>query len=89
MVVKNITDIPRQNCKKNDRKISCKWSADLVVCQHSHCIGCMEEYDKGTIIYGQGNFLFDDSESIFWRTSLLLKIDLKNRNLEYIPVCKK
>lgn len=75
MVVKNITDIPRQNCKKC-RKIVEK-GADLVVCQHSHCIGCMEEYDKGTIIYGQGNFLFDDSESIFWRTSLLLKIDLK------------
>ena len=78
---------PSPELQKKCRKIVEK-GADLVVCQHSHCIGCMEEYDKGTIIYGQGNFLFDDSESIFWRTSLLLKIDLKNRNLEYIPVCK-
>lgn len=27
--------------------------ADLVVCQHSHCIGCMEKFKAGTIIYGQ------------------------------------
>ena len=33
--------------------------ADLVVCQHSHCIGCEEKYNNGTIVYGQGNFLFD------------------------------
>ena len=32
--------------------------ADLVVAQHSHCIGCMEEYQKSTLVYGQGNFLF-------------------------------
>ena len=33
--------------------------ADLVVCQHSHCIGSREDYGKGTIIYGQGNFIFN------------------------------
>lgn len=32
--------------------------ADLVVGQHTHCIGCMEEYHGSTIIYGQGDFLF-------------------------------
>ncbi len=33
--------------------------ADLVVCQHSHCIGCREEYKDGLIVYGQGNFILD------------------------------
>ena len=33
--------------------------ANLVICQHSHCIGCEERYKSGTIIYGQGNFIFD------------------------------
>jgi poly-gamma-glutamate synthesis protein (capsule biosynthesis protein) len=33
--------------------------ADAVLCQHSHCIGAMETYQMGTILYGQGNFLFN------------------------------
>ena len=28
--------------------------ADLVVCQHSHCIGSFEKYGGSTIVYGQG-----------------------------------
>ena len=32
--------------------------ADLVVCQHTHCIGCREIYHGRTILYGQGDFLF-------------------------------
>ncbi|MBJ6751620.1 CapA family protein [Geomonas anaerohicana] len=33
--------------------------ADIVVCQHSHCPGAVEKYQKGHIVYGQGNLLFD------------------------------
>lgn len=33
--------------------------SDVVVCQHSHCVGSMEVYQGGTILYGQGNFIFD------------------------------
>ena len=33
--------------------------AGLVLCQHSHCLGCAETYAGGTILYGQGNLLFD------------------------------
>ena len=32
--------------------------ASLVLCQHSHCIGAREDYKAGTIIYGQGSFVF-------------------------------
>lgn len=32
--------------------------ASLVLCQHSHCIGAREDYETGTIIYGQGSFVF-------------------------------
>lgn len=55
--------------------------ADLVVCQHSHCIGAQEAKGKGRIIYGQGNFLFDHSESEYWQTGLLIELSLeKNTN---------
>ena len=33
--------------------------ADLVVCQHSHCIGSEEIYKGKKILYGQGNFIFN------------------------------
>ena len=29
--------------------------ASVVLTQHSHCIGCYEEYEGGHILYGQGN----------------------------------
>lgn len=61
---------------------------DLVVCQHTHCIGCEEKYLDRTIVYGQGNFLFDDSGSEFWKTSLLIEID-NNFQISYIPLVKK
>ena len=64
--------------------------ADLVICQHIHCIGCFEEYSGSTIVYGQGNFIFDHSDNEYWQTSLLIKIEIENvLNIEYIPIVKK
>jgi poly-gamma-glutamate capsule biosynthesis protein CapA/YwtB (metallophosphatase superfamily) len=81
---------PSPDLQKICRKIVDK-GADLVVCQHSHCIGAFERYSGGTIVYGQGNFLFDHSESEFWQTSLLLNVILKagSISIEYIPIVKQ
>lgn len=81
---------PSPNLQRVCRKMVQK-GADLVVCQHSHCIGCYEEYQGSAIVYGQGNFLFDHSESEFWKTSILIKININNQlnNLEFIPITKK
>jgi len=62
--------------------------ADLVVCQHSHCIGAYEHYLHGDIVYGQGNFLFDMNNPIS-RESLLLSYTLnkeKESNLSFLPI---
>ncbi|MEO9021799.1 MAG: CapA family protein [Ginsengibacter sp.] len=66
--------------------------ADLVTCQHSHCIGTTEKYHSGNIVYGQGNTLFGyrkGSES--WNEGLLLQITLPEEKsissqLDFIPV---
>jgi hypothetical protein len=81
---------PSPVLQKICRKIVDK-GADLVVCQHSHCIGAFENYNEGTIVYGQGNFLFDHSESEFWQTSLLLNVTLTDESMtvEYIPIVKQ
>ena len=78
---------PSPGLQKTCRKIVEK-GADLVICQHSHCIGCEEKWQNGTIVYGQGNFLFDHSKSEFWQTSILIQLDLKDYTICYIPILK-
>jgi len=79
---------PSPYLQKVSRKMAQK-GADLVICQHSHCIGCYENYEDSTILYGQGNFLFDYSESEFWKTSLLIKVNINGGlHIDYIPIVK-
>lgn len=82
---------PSPQLQKICRKFVDK-GADLVVCQHSHCIGCEEKWNAGTIVYGQGNFLFDNSESEYWKSGLLISctFDTKDTSpiISYIPIAK-
>ena len=79
---------PSPYLQKLCRKMT-ECGADLVVCQHSHCIGCYEVYKGRTIVYGQGNFIFDGQDNEYWNTSLLIEIDLDNEfEIKYIPICK-
>lgn len=61
--------------------------ADLVICQHSHCIGCEEKYKTGVIVYGQGNFIFDECNNECWETSLLIKL-CEDFSVAYLPLKK-
>lgn len=62
--------------------------ANLVVCQHSHCIGCEEKFKNGTIVYGQGNFLFDSCGGSFADQSLLIRLS-DDLQVEYIPLIRQ
>ena len=77
---------PSPGLQKNCRRLLEK-GADFVICQHSHCIGCEEKYRGGTIVYGQGNFLFDHSDSEYWKTSLLIELSSEGA-IRYIPIVK-
>lgn len=77
---------PSPELQRICRKFAQK-GADLVVCQHSHCIGCEEKYKDSTIVYGQGNFLFDLTDKEPWQTGLLIQLD-RDFNLSYIPLVK-
>ena len=50
--------------------------ADLVLCQHSHCIGTEERYKGATILYGQGNAIFGRGKTEDWNTGLLVTVDI-------------
>ncbi len=73
-----------KRCRKMIEKGAC-----LVLCQHTHCVGCMEEHHGGTIVYGQGNFHFDRSEDECWQTSILVRATFDtDMAVEYIPIHK-
>lgn len=61
--------------------------ADLILTQHSHCIGCFEKFENTTILYGQGNFLFRSRDNECWYTGLLVEIS-DDFKVNFIPVEK-
>lgn len=75
---------PSPNLQRTCRKLIEK-GADLVICQHSHCIGCKEEYLGKTIVYGQGNFIFNKHDNEYWNTSLLIELK-ESGEINYIPI---
>lgn len=77
---------PSPKLQKTCRKLVEK-GADLVICQHTHCIGCEEKYQSGLIVYGQGNFLFDHSKNECWQTGLLVQVN-RDFTISYLPLVK-
>ncbi len=64
-----------------------KAGADLILCQHSHCIGCYENYEGCHILYGQGNFHFiHESNEDGWFTSLAVDYDTKSNEISFTPI---
>ncbi len=66
--------------------------ADVVLCQHSHCIGCYEFFDDCHILYGQGNFCFAKAQFLspkmkeYWNNSLAVRYDTKTNEIEFTPL---
>ncbi len=67
-----------------------KNGADVVLCQHSHCIGCYENFEGTHILYGQGNFHFvkelKDGVRGIWDTALAVKYDTVSNEMEFVPI---
>ncbi len=78
---------PSPSLQKTCRKIVEK-GADLVICQHSHCIGCKEEYKQSVIVYGQGNFLFLEDDNEYWNTGIIVRIN-DSGAVDYVPYQRK
>ncbi len=63
--------------------------ADVVLCQHSHCIGCYEQFEGCHILYGQGNSHFVKLNAMkmpeSWNSSLMVTYDTKTHEIGFIP----
>lgn len=61
--------------------------ADMILCQHSHCIGCYEQYQGCHILYGQGNFHFiHESNEDGWFSALAVEYDTKSHKIAFTPI---
>jgi poly-gamma-glutamate synthesis protein (capsule biosynthesis protein) len=53
--------------------------ANVVTCQHSHCVGSYENYLGQLIVYGQGNFIFDyDSHGYKGKEGILISMEVRD-----------
>ncbi len=74
-------EYPTPELKRKCRKMA-KCGADLISCQHSHCIGTIEQYGDSTIVYGQGNSVFGyRPNNTSWNRGLMLEVDLSKDKL--------
>ncbi len=48
--------------------------ADIILSQHTHCVGCEEYYKGSYFLYGQGNFLFRSFNNEYTDTGLIVEI---------------
>lgn len=66
-----------------------KSGADVILCQHSHCVGCYEQLDGCHILYGQGNFHFVKEscrKMPGWFDCLAVRYDSKTNAMDFVPV---
>lgn len=61
--------------------------ADAVVNHHQHCYSGYEYYNGKPIVYGLGNFCFDDGVSCnsIWYEGYMVKIDIEESRISLIP----
>jgi len=66
--------------------------ASLVICQHSHIVGSSERWNNATIVYGQGNFIFDAEDATEgFDTGLLVRYTIGDYGadlVDFIPITR-
>ena len=75
---------PSPHLQKVCRKIAEK-GADIVLCQHTHCVGTEEDYKGCKIIYGQGNFVFARNYAHVptWGQGFVVEVEITDDGVKY------
>lgn len=66
--------------KRFHRMADC--SADMVLAQHTHCIGCEEYYNGSYLLYGQGDFLLKNFHPGLTDTGLIVELAIDNGKVQ-------
>lgn len=57
--------------------------ADIVLCQHSHCLGAYENFNESVILYGQGNFMFKGVQNPSWMYGVILELEVNEKSIKH------
>jgi poly-gamma-glutamate synthesis protein (capsule biosynthesis protein) len=66
--------------KRFHRMVDC--GADMILAQHTHCIGCEEYYDGSYLLYGQGDFLLKNFAPGLTDTGLIVELVIENGQVQ-------
>ena len=56
--------------------------ADMILAQHTHCIGCEEYYNGSYLLYGQGDFLLKNFAPGLTDSGLIIELDIADGRVE-------
>lgn len=56
--------------------------ADMILSQHTHCVGCEEWYNGAYLLYGQGNFLFRDIRPGQTDEAIMIEVSFINKKAD-------
>lgn len=66
--------------KRFHRMADC--GADMILAQHTHCIGCEEYYNGSYLLYGQGDFLLKNFAPGLTDTGLIVELLIENGQVQ-------
>jgi poly-gamma-glutamate synthesis protein (capsule biosynthesis protein) len=66
--------------KRFHRMADC--GADMILSQHTHCVGCEEWYNGSYLLYGQGDFLLNNFAPGMTDSGLVIEIDIEDRQVQ-------
>ena len=66
--------------KRFHRMADC--GADMILAQHTHCIGCEEYYNGSYLLYGQGDFLLKNFHPGLTDTGLIVELAIDNGKVQ-------
>lgn len=78
------SSIPRPNMVRLYRFLIDR-GASIILNHHQHCIGGYENYHKGVIFYGLGNFCFDKASkrNSAWNYGYAVKLEVKENSIDF------
>ena len=56
--------------------------ADMILAQHTHCVGCEEWYNGTYLLYGQGDFLLKNYAPGLTDSGLMIELDVEGGNVQ-------
>lgn len=65
--------------KRFHRMADC--GADMILSQHTHCVGCEEYYNGAYLLYGQGDFLLKNFKPGFTDSGIIIELNIENKEV--------